>query len=392
MSAPVLDSTLPRTPAHEWANETTDALSSNDKLVGEFKPPTMFDSKPSAVSTPGNDLPGAYPKTSEHETAPDPLPSTEQIKGAGVTVIETAKAYLPAQQDVDKMIEVAKGYLPQAVQGYFPATTTEPTTATTSLPSQEVHGDTSGKSDGVGSLPGNVDEPAVAKLPEERSAEEKKPLGSEHPIVTTTNTIGQTPSNPSHASHSLKDTALSAHPVTAKDDKIIDNIPREDGGSPVHTLPPAPIREFSSVADEGHSQEKSIAPYVAGSRPNEPPTVTNPIAEKPSPAPTPDLSPLLNEAPKVQPEPRVTTSIPLEGSTDRPSTSTPVEKHDEPLSATTATSGLTDTKSTLSESDSTKKHKTGFMDKIKGEVKILSGKMSHDEKKIEEGKRLMGKV
>jgi uncharacterized protein YjbJ (UPF0337 family) len=35
--------------------------------------------------------------------------------------------------------------------------------------------------------------------------------------------------------------------------------------------------------------------------------------------------------------------------------------------------------------------KTGFMNKVKGEMKVLSGKLTHKEDKIEEGRRLMGK-
>lgn len=33
-----------------------------------------------------------------------------------------------------------------------------------------------------------------------------------------------------------------------------------------------------------------------------------------------------------------------------------------------------------------------FMDKIKGEMKMISGKLAHNEEKIEEGRRLMGKA
>lgn len=40
-------------------------------------------------------------------------------------------------------------------------------------------------------------------------------------------------------------------------------------------------------------------------------------------------------------------------------------------------------------SDTTKK--PGFMDKIKGEVKVLSGKLGHKDEKVEEGRRLLGK-
>lgn len=40
-------------------------------------------------------------------------------------------------------------------------------------------------------------------------------------------------------------------------------------------------------------------------------------------------------------------------------------------------------------SDSPKK--SGFIHKVKGEIKVLSGKMSHNETKIEEGRKMMGK-
>ncbi|KAF8981105.1 hypothetical protein BDQ17DRAFT_1379990 [Cyathus striatus] len=37
------------------------------------------------------------------------------------------------------------------------------------------------------------------------------------------------------------------------------------------------------------------------------------------------------------------------------------------------------------------KEKHGFMDKIKGEMKVISGKLGHDEEKVELGKQMMGK-
>lgn len=39
----------------------------------------------------------------------------------------------------------------------------------------------------------------------------------------------------------------------------------------------------------------------------------------------------------------------------------------------------------------TVRKKPGFMDKLKGEVKVISGKLSHKEDMVEEGKRMMGK-
>ncbi|KDR78062.1 hypothetical protein GALMADRAFT_245041 [Galerina marginata CBS 339.88] len=37
------------------------------------------------------------------------------------------------------------------------------------------------------------------------------------------------------------------------------------------------------------------------------------------------------------------------------------------------------------------KTKSGFMDKIRGEMKVLSGKLEHDQEKVDEGRRMMGK-
>lgn len=42
-------------------------------------------------------------------------------------------------------------------------------------------------------------------------------------------------------------------------------------------------------------------------------------------------------------------------------------------------------------SDETVRKKTGFMDRLKGEIKVISGKLSHKESKVEEGRRMMGK-
>ena len=39
----------------------------------------------------------------------------------------------------------------------------------------------------------------------------------------------------------------------------------------------------------------------------------------------------------------------------------------------------------------TVRKKPGFMDRLKGEVKVISGKLSHKESRVEEGRRMMGK-
>ena len=51
--------------------------------------------------------------------------------------------------------------------------------------------------------------------------------------------------------------------------------------------------------------------------------------------------------------------------------------------------GLT---SSHAEHETVLRKKPGFMDKLKGEVKVISGKLSHKESMVEEGRRMMGRI
>ena len=55
-------------------------------------------------------------------------------------------------------------------------------------------------------------------------------------------------------------------------------------------------------------------------------------------------------------------------------------------------SAVTPQISNNSDSNGSVGKKPKFMDKVKGEVKVLSGKLGNNESKIEEGRRMMGKV
>jgi nucleoid-associated protein YgaU len=77
---PVLDPSSPGTPAGEWANNTTHAL-----VPDANQPPTSQ----STVTTPGNELPGAYPASPEANNA------TATAQGFGDTLVDTARPYLP---------------------------------------------------------------------------------------------------------------------------------------------------------------------------------------------------------------------------------------------------------------------------------------------------------
>ncbi|KAF9257994.1 hypothetical protein L218DRAFT_935171 [Marasmius fiardii PR-910] len=151
--APKIDADLPTTLAHEWANETSTQLEETKTAAAENRP-----SLASSLSTPGVEVPGGYPRGTETE-------ATEGTGNGGI--LDMAKQYLPAQQDVQQVLlnatETAKQYLPPSVAAYFPGG------KETSLPSQEGPQKPLEHSDGIGSLPGNASESSVAKLPDERA-------------------------------------------------------------------------------------------------------------------------------------------------------------------------------------------------------------------------------
>lgn len=142
MSAPLLD--LPATPANEWAANTTQAIQSSDPtpsppipVVANLVPATALSdtnntatnnvannalstAQPdvqvrhpsiphfaSTMSTPGPELPGAYPRGEQNEH--DVNVTREGLEHSTQAVVE----------NVTGMLETAKQYLPQAVTSYF---------------------------------------------------------------------------------------------------------------------------------------------------------------------------------------------------------------------------------------------------------------------------------
>ncbi|TFK52473.1 hypothetical protein OE88DRAFT_1657760 [Heliocybe sulcata] len=177
MSTPQLD-VQPGTPAREWANDTILTTSAVN---------------PDPYSTPNLEIPGAYPLTKDDQDpnaqadptklvdrAKDYLPSQDDVVGR-------AKQYLPAQENVDQALinagelasatlqsaaDTARQYLPNGVATYLPGVGAS---GGVSLPSTEVNGARPSEHvDGVGALPGRVNEAGVAKLLDERAPEEKQ--------------------------------------------------------------------------------------------------------------------------------------------------------------------------------------------------------------------------
>lgn len=189
------------TPAHEWAQSTTTAAFAREDAapaVDSSVPPGVQKAA-STVSTPGPDIPGAYP--GEWHSAINTQAITDAAKSAMNTVTTTAQQYLPAAQETAAqaatLATAAASQATQAASSYLSAycvcscniylttswkdgsqSTTDSTVRAsiadnlhqTSLPSTETTGALpQERVAGVGALPGGVEEEAVSKLPDERS-------------------------------------------------------------------------------------------------------------------------------------------------------------------------------------------------------------------------------
>ncbi|KAK1222747.1 hypothetical protein PQX77_014387 [Marasmius sp. AFHP31] len=424
--APKLDEgTLPVTPAHEWANETSSELQTTSTVAAADsvnRPPMV-----QAVSTPGVEVPGSYPRGADSTTA-----ATQPSGG----ILDMAKQYLPAQEDVQGVLknatETAKTYLPQSVAAYLPGGAEK----VTSLPSQEGSQKPLEHSDGVGSLPGNASEASVAKLPEEREQEHKaataviapdtnKPLPdtveppkvpaisqltpatngammetvssasieaqiAETPIVTPgpqtphvaaasgPGGVGELPGAKSEAKVALlPDERKEAEPTnTAK--------PMRSTGEPMVNLTP----RTHHLAAEGTYWNGTALGVDSGSRVDASHLDTADVKDGPPGA--------TFAAPRTAQH--TDSTVAVSGHSAPHSLSSPKGSK---FSESTSSKNNTDLTSTTSAgSDGTEgsrsvggtPRKAKLMDKIKGEVKVITGKLGGKEDKVEEGRRLMGKV
>ncbi|KAI9510313.1 hypothetical protein F5148DRAFT_1337750 [Russula earlei] len=113
---------------------------------------------PSLPSTPGLDIPGAFPREDSASFAVESRPAPRQKSS------QTSRA---------------RSYLPPGVASYLSGA------KAFSLPSTEKEGVMPGEHhDGVGPLPGSISETSVAKLPDERFESAGQPGPSVHPLAT----------------------------------------------------------------------------------------------------------------------------------------------------------------------------------------------------------------
>ncbi|KAJ7352147.1 hypothetical protein DFH08DRAFT_647085, partial [Mycena albidolilacea] len=98
---PTIESTALPSPTDEWAQSTHSVLDAH-------KPTT-----PPPLDTPGPRFPGSFPHLEELASG---------ASRSGETLMDTAKTYLPAEDNVQRAItnaaQAAKAYLPSSVAGY----------------------------------------------------------------------------------------------------------------------------------------------------------------------------------------------------------------------------------------------------------------------------------
>ncbi|KIY71722.1 hypothetical protein CYLTODRAFT_418626 [Cylindrobasidium torrendii FP15055 ss-10] len=303
------------------------------------------------------------------------------------------------------LLDTAKQYIPQAVLSYLPGVTQS---APTSLPSQEPSGDI--LSDvGVGSLPGHASETSVAKLPEERSAEaaaEAQSAPSAQPSVippsvssasalpSTATSIGDISTHATTGSHTQLTPALSTTDTTSTPATSVNAV---DSPQPTAAplvpltetpLPTAPLD--SSVQSPAVASDAAPTPV-----PKDVVSPPSPIA-KDSPA---EATGLPTKSPSFS---RTSgTKISHVYDTPAPPLSDEILKHSDTVDSsdssrfvepgsTHSRRSSVDTKS--KDSSGSTKRRSSVFNKMKGELKVISGKLSHNDAKVAEGKKLLNEV
>ncbi|KAL0570524.1 hypothetical protein V5O48_011433 [Marasmius crinis-equi] len=437
--APKLDAaTLPATPAHEWADETSAKLDAS--VTPGDRPPLV-----QGLSTPGVEVPGSYPRGAD---------STASSSGG---ILDMAKQYLPGQEDVQGALrnatETAKTYLPPSVAAYLPGGATKET----SLPSQEGAQKPLEHSDGIGSLPGNASEASVAKLPDERE-EENRPK-SHNDTVDATADANRVSNLPVALDPPKVQATSDLTPATnpeMKETVSSASIQAQIGDTPslatpipeAPTAPSAPVGGIGGVGDLPGSKSESTVALLPDERKEAKDAKDAREAKDATKSTSPGGEPALNLVPQPRAlgaegttfngvpldsdpttniggnpgraradgavadtpagaatsTPRnldhtdstramtghsdINSSTPSIGTNGSRFTETPTKTNTE--LASTTSGGTTGSEGSRSVGGTPRKPK--LMDKIKGEVKVITGKLGGKEEKVEEGRRLMGKV
>lgn len=285
------------------------------------------------------------------------------MQGDTTTNKEGGGIFSGATESLATVGETAKQYIPTSVMNTLQNVGVVGQDKNATLPSQETR--FSGSSGGVGTLPGRPSEPGVAKLPEERKLEEEvgHPLGREGILNTVAEekTIGLAESL---ALDRKKREPPTAGTATAAKFINLDAIPTPDE---------------TPAKDHTHHETE-----LAMNKPLPPSGNDVTYAKEQS----------NRQAPKTEPTGHATdhatghatghaTSHTTGHTTGHASQSAPEHKSHAPQKKDTEDRGHMDSKKNSSESG-----KPSLSQKIKGEVKVLTGKLASNPTKVEAGQAL----
>ncbi|KAJ3835128.1 hypothetical protein F5878DRAFT_327567 [Lentinula raphanica] len=442
-NAPVISSETLPTPAHEWANETLNSVPSNAGNHPSAAPSS------SAATTPGFDLPGAYPRTPSTQV---PLGNTIDVNAitdrakeaaviASATVVDVVHS-LPEVGNIGGGLEgvkealynasvTASQYLPPQIVEYFPggseivdASNAEgrlKDAQGVSLPSTETSVNHT-PSKGVGSLPGPISEEGVAKLPLEREISLQNTLKVQQQntgaseSLTNVSTVAQYGSSVATPTMEKSVDTLTAPGFTEADldNKVPDTVTSStaiDADIPVPNIPPittipvihtvsspssVPVaspstgttlphspqsKNESTIANVGHEKLSSEFPSTP-SLTSKADTATTTASPDSPVSPVDSFARYKDQNELATPKTHTYTHTKDTSVSSAFSNSTfdqdeaAVHQHDKSVSSGSTTS-------------TPSRKKTNLLTKIKGEAKIISGKLGGKEEKVEEGRRLI---
>ncbi|EIW75040.1 hypothetical protein CONPUDRAFT_93740 [Coniophora puteana RWD-64-598 SS2] len=396
----------------------------------------------SNVSTPGAEFPGSYPKDrDEHVTSSTTSGSNKFTNPDGSPVgaeyVQSAKQYIPDQVEhgIETAGQTAAAYLPipqgvrDTVSAYWKpgqAGGAEAQGNGTSLPSTEHEGANHSEhlSSGGGALPGSVDERGVAVVPDDRAGTDGRGSATQgkRTSLPSTELEGAQPSDHLSAGVGALPGSIKEHNVAVLPEERrikdgpkvpigIGSLPGSRDESSVALLPDEraagqarePTTEASKATEplapaKPQPAERSAAGVAAADTGTAPKTLPD-IPDSASPHPT-SAKPQTTTA-KAMSAPNQDTDY-HPANLHPPPTGPGVDEPVNPAGSTGADEngpssssvGAEDRKSEEStrsgsktSSGESQHRRSGFMTKVKNEMKIISGKISGNDGKVEEGKK-----
>ncbi|KAH0834206.1 hypothetical protein J3R83DRAFT_11518 [Lanmaoa asiatica] len=407
---PIIPSIETGTPSREWSESILASNTAKDT-------PATFSEAPRRADNPNM----TQGKSREKPQVPKELEKQDaQQLSIGATVVQTAKQYVPEQEE--KTVEhsaqtatAAGSYLP-IPQGIKDTTVASHSSSEehqegphVSLPSTELKGaQPSEHTGGVGALPGNLSESSVALLPDERQerAQECRPTSPRQRRDTIKPSAAGGDDEPRESEKEEDKAKIPRDAAPFKDEAAASQIP-DDAPPKTRSGPEVKSqKEASEVKSREALSKQAKTAAVAGAGMAGTAAGAEGSNEKKNDIEGSNLAsevlghgkvPLQDVQGEGNQEGRTATARKVEGGYS--GEYHPAQLHPPPPGASAAEyqasvsvqqqgQGLPTTMEDKRASLGAEK-KPGFMTVVKGEMKILAGKVSGDEHKVEEGKKLV---